>query len=91
MKKTITTVLMLLIMATITFAATAAPTAPPQEPPTAEQQQWASDIQEFIDRMITDAIYQRDKEINAMRERDNAVCAVRFTSDACTQRRKVIL
>ena len=91
MKKTITTVLMLLIMATITFAATAAPTAPPQEPPTAEQQQWAAAIQEFIDRMITDDIYQRDKAINALRERDDAVCAASFTNDACVQRWVVLL
>ena len=91
MKKTIATVLMLLIMTAITFAATAAPTAPPQEPPTAEQQQWASAIQEFIDRMLTDAIYQRDKALLQSYERDKAKCAASFMSDACAQKRKVIL
>jgi len=46
-KKTITTVLMLLTMTAVTFAATATPTAPSQEPPTAEQQQWAAAIAEY--------------------------------------------
>ena len=50
MKKTIATILMLLTMTAVTFAATATPTAPSQEPPTAEQQQWAAAIDEFIGR-----------------------------------------
>jgi hypothetical protein len=82
---------MLLTMTAVTFAATSASTVPPQEPSTAEQQQWASAIQEFIDRMLTDTIYQRDKALLQSYERDKAKCAASFTSDACTQRRKVIL
>jgi proteasome lid subunit RPN8/RPN11 len=50
-----------LTMTAVTFAATATPTAPSQEPPTAEQQQWAAAIDEFIGRMQTDATYQRNK------------------------------
>ena len=90
MKKTIATVQMLLVMIAITFAASNGP-VPPQEPPTAEQQQWAAAIQEFIDRMLTDAIYQRDKALLQSYERDKAKCAASFMSDACAQKRKVIL
>jgi hypothetical protein len=90
-KKTIATVLMLLVMTAVTFAATATPTAPPQEPPTAEQQQWAAAIDEFIGRMQTDATYQRNKAMLESYERDKAKCVMNFTASDCAQRRKVIL
>ena len=86
---------MLLIMATITFAATAAPTVPPQEPPTAEQQQWAAVIDEFIGRMqtdATDATYQRNKAMLKSYEHDKMKCANDFYQhEDCTQKRTVIL
>jgi hypothetical protein len=90
-KKTIATILMLLTMTAVTFAATATPTAPSQEPPTAEQQQWAAAIDEFIGRMQTDATYQRNKAMLESYERDKAKCVMNFTASDCAQRRKVIL
>ena len=91
MKKTIATILMLLTMTAVTFAATATSTAPSQEPPTAEQQQWAAAIDEFIGRMQTDATYQRNKAMLESYERDKAKCVMNFTASDCAQRRKVIL